>query len=172
MSGEERREGVRFITDLNVVLRAAKGGAPIDDRATAHDVSLKGFKLETQEALAENAVISFVLELPYGGHAAGKGRVVWCTRETFATWAGVEIVSMPWGDRRRLRQLLNPDLVDWARLSNLCFKFVVAVTVVVAAHRLLHSPLARGVLAGLAPKILALIVMGWALLGLMKREKR
>lgn len=172
MSDDERRTGVRFITDLSVVLRPSKGGEPIDDRATAHEVSLKGFKIETQAQLAENTIVSFSLELPMGRRAAGKGRVVWSSRETFATWAGVEILSMSWVDKRRLSQLLHPDSVDWSRLSNLCVKLVMALTVIAAAHRVLHSSALRGLLVTLAPKIIALFLMAWALAGLLKRERR
>lgn len=172
MSGDERRTGARFITELSVVLRPSKGGEPIDDRATAHDVSVKGFKVETQAQLAENMILSFTLELPMGASATGKGRVVWNTRETFATWAGVEIVSMSWGDKRRLSQLLNPDRADWERLTNLCIKLAMVLTVVAAAHRIVLSAPLRALFGALAPKIIALAVMGWALVGMLKRGKR
>lgn len=171
MSGDERRTGARFLTELSVVLRSSKGGSPLDDRATAHDVSVKGFKVESQAQLAENMLLSFSLELPRGESAAGKGRVVWSNRETFATWAGIEIVSMSWGDKRRLSRLLNPDRVDLARLANLSVKLVMALTVIAAAHRILLSATLRGLFASLAPKIIALMAMGWALAGLLKRER-
>ncbi|MDD5304821.1 MAG: PilZ domain-containing protein [Elusimicrobia bacterium] len=172
MSGDERRTGARFITELSVVLRPSKGGPALDDRATAHDVSVKGFKVETQAQLAENTIVSFTLELPMGASASGTGRVVWSNRETFATWAGVEISSMSWGDKRRLSRLLNPDRADWERLTNLCLKLVMALTVIAAAHRVLLSAPLRGLVASLAPKIIALLVMGWALVGMLKRGKR
>jgi hypothetical protein len=169
---DERRTGARFITELSVVLRPSKGGPPIDDRATAHDVSVKGFKVETQAQLPENTQLSFTLELPMGEHASGKGRVVWSNRETFATWAGVQITAMSWGDKRRLNQLTDPDRTDWANLFNLCFKLAMAITVIVAAHRIILSGQLRGLVASLAPKIVALFVMGWALVGLFKKERR
>lgn len=172
MSGDERRDDVRFLSELSVVLRPSKGGAPIDDRATAHDVSLKGFKLETQSQLAEKTLVSFTLELPRGESVNGKGRIVWSNRETFATWAGVEIISMSWSDKRRLDQLLNPGRVDWSRMSNICVRFVVAITLVVLAHRVMFSSHLREVMVALSPKIIALVVMGWALLGMLKKEKR
>lgn len=172
MSGEERRTSARFITEMSVILRPAAGGAPIDDRAIAHDVSMKGFKVECGVQLPENAVLAFTLELPMGAHASGKGRVAWSNREPFATWAGIEITAMSWGDKRRLSQTLDPDRVDWARLTNLCVKLVMALTVTAAAHRILFSAQLRGVLASMMPKIVALFVMGWALLGLLKRERR
>ncbi len=172
MSGDERRTGARLLTELSVVLRPSKGGEPIDDRAVAHDVSINGFKVETQAQLADNMLVSFTLELPKGETATGKGRVVWTNRETFACWAGVEIISLPWNDKRRLGRLLNPHGVDWDRLTSLCVTLVMALTVLAAAHRILTSGQLRELAAALAPKIAALLVMGWALVGLLKRGRR
>lgn len=172
MNGEDRREGARFITELNVILRPSKGGEPLDDRATAHDVSVKGFKVESQSPLAENSLVAFTLELPRGGTASGKGRVVWSNRETFATWAGIEIVSMPWGDRRRLSALLDPETVDWERLASLLASLVMILTVLAAAHRVILSPSLRTLFMKMAPKIIALFLMGWALTGLLKKGRR
>ncbi|MCR4295695.1 MAG: PilZ domain-containing protein [Elusimicrobia bacterium] len=172
MSGDERRTGARLLTELSVVLRPSKGGEPIDDRAVAHDVSIKGFKVETQAQLADNMLVSFTLELPKGETAAGKGRVVWTNRETFACWAGVEILSMPWSDKRRLGRLLDPDSVDWDRLTSLSVTLVMALTMVAVAHRVLTSGRMRELAVTLAPKIIALLVMGWALAGLLKRPRR
>jgi hypothetical protein len=172
MSHDDRRIGARFLTELNVVLSPSNGGPPIDDRATAHDVSIKGFKVESQAQLAEGAMVSFSLDLPMGECVSGTGRIVWSNRETFATWAGVEIVSMPWSDKRRLNKLLNPDTVNWERISNLLVTLVMVLTVLAAAHRIIYSAQLRGLVEALAPKIVALFVMGWALVGLLKRNTR
>lgn len=172
MSTEDRRDGVRFLTDLSVVLRPAKGGPPLDDRATAHDVSLKGFRLESQAAIDTGTVLSFTLDLQRGARASGKGRVVWSKRETFATWAGVEITEMSWGDRRRLKQLIRPDEVDWTTLTQLCVKFVMAITVTAAAHRIITSPELRKFLWMMSPKILAVCLLAWAIANLFKGSRR
>jgi hypothetical protein len=172
VSGEERREGSRLITELSVVLRPSKGGEPLDDRATAHDISIKGFKVETQAQLTDNMMLSFTFELPRGETATGKGRVAWINRETFASWAGVEILSMPWADKRRLKKLLNPDSTDWERIGSLCVKLAMIVTVLAAAHRVLLSAHLRDLLASLMPKMIALLVMAWALVNLLKRPRR
>jgi len=172
LSGEDRRDGVRFLTDLSVVLRPAGGGPPIDDRATAHEVSLKGFKLESQAQIEPETIIRFTLDLTRGARASGRGRVVWSKREAFATWAGVEITDMAWGDRRRLKQMLTPDEVDWTSLMNLCVKFVMAVTLVAAAHRLMTSPELRRLLVALSPKIVALFLLGWAVSNFFKGNRR
>ncbi len=170
MSDDEKRGGARFLTDLNVELRPLKGGEAIDDRAIAHDVSAKGFKVETQAELAEKSVLAFTLQLPAGQTASGKGRVAWSRKETFATWAGIEITSMSWGDKRRLAHVVNPDAVDWENLTSVCLKVIMAVTVIIAAHRVFYNGQLRGLLSALAPKIIALFVMGWALVGMLKKE--
>ena len=172
MSHDDRRIGARLLTELNVVLIPSGGGAPIDDRATAHDVSIKGFKVETQSQLAEGATVSFTLELPMGESVSGEGKIVWSNRETFATWAGVEIVSMPWSDKRRLNKLLNPDTVNWERLSSLIVTLVMVLTVLAAAHRIIYSAQLRGLVGALAPKFIARFVMGGALVNLLKRKRR
>lgn len=172
MSGDERRGDARLITELSVVLLPSKGGEPLDDRATAHDVSISGFKVETQAQLTDNMMLAFTFELPRGETATGKGRVAWTNRESFASWAGVEIVSMPWSDKRRLKKLLNPDTTDWERIGNLCVKLAMIVTVLAAGHRILLSAHLRDLFAKLAPKMIALLVMGWALVNLLKRPRR
>lgn len=172
MSDDDHRTGARFINELGVVLRSSKGGEPLDDRAFAHDVSVRGFKVETQAHLAENMILSFTLELPMGASVAGKGRVVWHTRDMFSMWAGVEIVSMSWSDKRRLSHLLSPGNADWDRLINLCAKLVMALVVIAAARRIILSAPMRALVGQLAPKIITLLVMGWALLGMLKRGKR
>ncbi|MBI5246548.1 MAG: PilZ domain-containing protein [Elusimicrobia bacterium] len=169
---DERRDGTRMITELSVTLRAVKGGEVIDERATAHDISTNGFRVETQAQMTEKTLIAFTMDLPGGERASGSGRVVWASRESWATWAGIEITSMSWSDKRRLTNLLHPPRVDWSGLSKTSTKLLIALVVITAAHRLLYSPIAQGVLAKMAPKIIALAVMWWALSELLKKERR
>lgn len=169
---EERREGARFLTDVSVTLFSADGKTPVDERATAHDVSLNGFKVETEATLEPNTIVVFALALPQGQTASGKGKIVWANRETFATWGGVEIVSMGWRDKRRLSEMLNPSRVDWSNLTDVSFKLVMALTVIIAASRVFRSAQLREVLSALAPKIIALFVMGWAFVNFFKKERK
>lgn len=169
---DERRDGPRFITDLSVTVFSADGRAPIDERATAHDVSMHGFKLETEAVLEPNTIVTFTLALPQGETATGKGKIVWANRETFATWGGVEVVSMGWRDKRRLSAMLRPPSVDWSNLTDVSFKLLMALTVIIAASRISHSSQLRDVLRALSPKIVALLVMGWAFVNFFKKERR
>jgi hypothetical protein len=163
----ERRKGSRFITDLTVAIRSERG-VHLDDRATAHDVSVKGFKLETQADLKKDQHVSFTLELPRGRRAPGRGVVVWAKRETFATWAGVKIVKLAWTDKRRIAKLIDPDQVDWPRIGDLALKAVFAVVVVGALQKALQPGTAAS-LGPLLPKFVAIAAMAWALMGLLKR---
>lgn len=172
-SADKRRKSVRLITDLPVTLRSVKDGSLLDERATAHDISPAGFRLETQTELAKDSMIAFMLELPQSGHVFGRGLVIWCKRETFARWAGIKVIEMSRADRRRLARMLNPDAVDWSRVSALAVKAVLAVTVVVAAQKLIFERSgAFGAMAQPAPRLIALLLMVWALRGLLRRDQR
>lgn len=169
-SAGERRKGARFITAFMVILRDAKGGPPLDERAMAHEVSTVGFKIETHAELIQNSHVAFVLELPEDGCISGQGLVIWSKREKFATWAGIEIVKMSRADKRRLSRRLHPDAVDWSRIADLALRALFVITVVAATQKLIFErPDALGVMTQLAPKFIALLLMAWALLGLLKR---
>lgn len=172
-SQDERRKGARFITDFMVILRSAKDGAPLDERAMAHEVSASGFKLETHATLGLHSEVAFELQLPEGGCVCGEGLVIWSKRETFATWAGIKIVKMSGADKRRLSRRLHPDTVDWPKVSALALRALFVITVVAAAQKLIFQrPDVLGVMAQLAPTFIALLLMAWALLGLLKRGRR
>ena len=79
---------------------------------------------------------------------------------------------MGWRDKRRLSELLHPASVDWANLTDVSFKLVMVLTVVIAANRIFHSAQLRDVLSALAPKIIALLAMGWAFVNFFKKERR
>jgi hypothetical protein len=157
---------------LSVVLSSAMGGAPLDPMAAAFDVAMPGFKLDTQAKLSEGLAVAFVMELPGGERVTGQGRVMWANNEPFGTWAGIKIVKMSWSDKRRLSRMLFPDQFDWAHLADLAMKALVVLTVIAAANKLLHRPYLLAMLERLLPQCIALMLMGWALLGLLQRERR
>ncbi len=173
MSYDEALKGAGGQSGVPVELRAATGGAPLDDGAFAHEVELSGFKLDTQAKLTEGLMVAFVLELMDGGRVTGEGRVMWSRVEDFGCWAGIKIVRMSWIDKRRMSRALSPGLFDWARIADLAMKAMVALTVIAATNKLLfHRPHLLALMGRLLPQAIALMLMGWALLGLLRRDKR
>lgn len=171
MSGAERRGGARFITSLPARLNAGDG-RELDSVATAHDVSVKGFKVETSADMAEGDEISFLLELPAGKAVKGLGRVVWTKREPYALWAGVEYSRITWADKRRLAALVSPSTVDWARLGDAAIRAATAFVILAALQRIVfHRPDVRETLTAMSPKILAAVVAAWALLSFLRPRR-
>ena len=173
MSYEEvLRTGERGLTGLPVMLSAATDDSSLDEHALAHDVEASGFKLDTQARLADGFLVVFVLELLNGRRVTGRGQVMWCHNEESGSWAGIKIVRMSWIDKRRVSRMLDPDQFDWSSLAELTMKAVVAVTVVAAANKLLfHRPHLLALMERLLPQAIALMLMGWALLGLLRRDR-
>lgn len=164
----ERRRGARHITDLALVLRSSDGRT-LDGRAVAHDVSVKGFKLETSAALDKGQKLSFILDLPGGRRAPGRGTVMWAKRETFATWAGVRLDKLAWADKRRISKMIDPDQIDWAHIGDLALKAVFAVVMVVSLQKMIFQPGTAASLGPLLAKLAAMLAMAWALTGLLRR---
>lgn len=167
----ERRGATRFITILPLSILDAKG-APLDDTATAHDLTPAGFKGECQVELKEGELFGFSLALPDGKPPVkGKARAVWVKKHDFATWVGGHIVSMGWGDKRRLKAVLAPPGVQWGPLVDSALNALVWVVVVMALHRLVFErSLWRRTLGELWPSLIAVFVMGWALLSFVRRR--
>lgn len=166
----ERREASRLITELRVALRSAKGEM-LDDFATAHDISTKGFKVETQAGLEKDSRIAFAMDLPGGRKIGGTGQVMWVKRETFATWAGLKVVTLSWADARELKAVLSPPTTDWDRVFDVGTKAALVVIVGLALqHLAFHRPSGLGHASRLIPKYGAVLLMGWALLGMLKRR--
>lgn len=167
----ERRGATRFITILPLLILDAKGEV-LDSTATAHDLTAGGFKGECQVDLQEGATFHFALELPDGRPPArGQAKAVWVKKHDFATWVGGKITSMSWTDKRRLKAAIAPPGVEWGPIVDQAFRALVAITVVMALHRVFFEhPLWRRTLVDLFPSLVALAVMGWALTGLLKKR--
>ena len=164
----EKRRAARYITDLALVVRSSDGKT-LDERATAHDVSVKGFKLETSASLEKGQKLTFILDLPHGRRAPGRGTVMWAKRETFSTWAGVRLDKLAWTDKRRIAKMIDPDQVDWTNIGDLALKAVFAVVVVAALQKMFLQPGTATSLGPLIPKFAAILAMAWALMGLLRR---
>lgn len=168
----ERRSEARFITILPLSILDGKGGV-LDGSGTAHDVTPGGFKAEVQHPLEEGQLFHFSLDLPDGRQAIkGQAKAVWVKKHEFAVWVGGKIVSMPWGDKRRLKAVLAPPGVDWGPILDQALSALFWIVVVLALHRVASEPsgIWRRTIAGLFPSLLALVVMGWALLALVRRR--
>jgi hypothetical protein len=151
---------------------SATDGRELDSVATAHDVSVKGFKVETSADLKSGQEVAFRLELPAGAAVKGLARVVWTKREPYALWAGVEYSRITWSDKRRLSALVSPPTVDWERLLDTAVRAASAIVVLAALQRVaFHRPDVRETLIALSPKILAAFVAAWALLALLRPRR-
>ncbi|MBI3564183.1 MAG: PilZ domain-containing protein [Elusimicrobia bacterium] len=164
----ERRQAARILTDFTLILTDEKG-KELDGRALAHDVSDKGFKVETQAELAKGQTLRFRLGLPEGREVSGRARVVWSHKEELAWWAGAEFVGLSWGERRRIRRVTSPSDVDWGVIAD---KAIVALSLLLATSVgwiAFTSPVWRAVLEDVFPKAVAAVVMGVALRVLLSR---
>ena len=117
---QNRRRSARAFTDFDCVLTESSGRA-LDARATAHDLSVRGFRAETRARLQEGQTLRFLIHLPRGATAAGEGEVVWAGPDQLGNaHFGVRIVSMGWRDRTALRELLHPPGYDFVGLAQRC----------------------------------------------------
>ncbi|HAZ08089.1 MAG TPA: hypothetical protein DCZ01_06110 [Elusimicrobia bacterium] len=167
---DERRQTTRILNEFYVVLQDDKGGL-IDDHALAHDVSDKGFKVETNGVLEKGQDLRFRLHLFERQEILGRGRVVWVDRTGLALWGGVEFRSLPGADRRRLRRLTRPSNVKWPVIIDKAFIAAFWATASVVLWIGLMSPVLRGVMLDLAPKALAAVAMGWSLKELLRPRR-
>ena len=167
----ERRGSTRFITILPMSILGPKGEL-LDARATAHDLTAGGFKAECQVALEEGKVFDFLIELPDGqAPARGKALAVWVKKHDFATWVGGKVTSMSWSDKRRLKAAIAPPGVEWGPIIDHALNALLWIVVIMALHKVMFErPLWRKTLLDLLPSLFALGVMGWALLGLLRRR--
>ena len=168
MSGKDRR-AVRILSEFPLTL-LGDDGETLDSHATAHDVSDKGFKIESRAELKPGQFVRFALSLDVDGSIKGRARIVWSERTDLSYWAGGEFLKMSARDRRRVRRITSPSDVDWNALAD---KAIFALSLLLAtaiAWSLLSSALWRGIIGGLIPTALAALAMGWALRVLLRRR--
>lgn len=159
---EDRRQAARILTEFPLVLHD-EAGVLVDDRALAHDLSDKGFKIESNGALEKCQPILFRIQLSQGESMRGRGRVVWVERTDLALWAGAEFVALSWSDRRRLRRITRPSDVEWGVIFDKAIIAAFWLTVTLMVWGVLTSYVWRSVVMDLAPKAFATVVLGWAL---------
>lgn len=172
MSGDERRGSARILSEFPLTL-AGEDGALLDDRALAHDVSGKGFKLETQAKLAEGQLVGFRLFMGTSGEppVSGRARVVWVQSTAFATWAGAEFRGLGWSERRRVRRFTHPSEIDWSIIVDKAFRAGMTMLLVLLIWTAMSSPLWRDWLIGMLPIGFASAALGWALVQLLRPRR-
>ncbi|MDE2491612.1 MAG: PilZ domain-containing protein [Elusimicrobia bacterium] len=170
MTRSERRTSARLLTEFPLVL-SDETGRLLDDNALAHDLSDKGFRVETQTDLSRGQVLRFRLSLDEHGVAEGRAVVVWSENSELSKWAGVKFQKLSWGDRRRVRRVLRPPSVDWNLIADKALLALVLVAATAAIWKGMTDPVWRRVLPGLVPKAFAAVAAGWALREMLRPGK-
>lgn len=168
-ASDERRTSARILSEFPLTLLDDMGEV-LDQHAVAHDVSDKGFKIESRAELKKGQSVRFSLSLDASGDIKGRARIVWGERTDLSYWAGAQFMKISWGDRRRVRRITSPSSVDWNALAD---KTILALSLLLATlvgWRIWSSNLWWGIVAGLIPTALAAFAMGWALKELLRRR--
>lgn len=166
---DERRTSARILTEFPLTLSDDQGEL-LDPHAIAHDVSDKGFKIETHAEVTKGQTLKFALSLDADGDIKGRARVVWCERADISYWAGAQLLKISWADRRRLRRITSPSDFDWDALADRTILTLSLLLAAIVGYRLLSSSLWRGVLGDLVPTAVAAFALGWALKELLRRR--
>lgn len=171
MSGpDERRTSARILSEFPLTLLDDKGEV-LDQHAVAHDVSDKGFKIESRAELKKGQFVRFALSLDADGDIKGRGRIVWSERTDLSYWAGAQFMKISWSDRRRVRRITDPSSMDWNALADKTILALSLLLATIVGWRLLSSNLWREIIGGLIPTALAAFAMGWALKELLRRGR-
>lgn len=168
-SPEDRRQAPRILTDFSLRL-ADDAGAPLDERALAHDVSDKGFKAETAAELKAGQILRFRVTIR-GEEISGRARIAWAKRTDLAWWGGAEFIGMSWTDRKRVRRITSPSDVDWVKIGGNAATALAILSLTALAWLASSSATWRTVLSELSPKIAAALAMGWALRELLRPRR-
>jgi len=167
---DERRTSARILTEFPLTLSDEQGQV-LDPHAIAHDVSDKGFKIETHAELSKGQLLRFALALDAEGDIKGRARIVWAERADISYWAGAQFLKVSWADRRRLGRITRPSDYDWDALADRTIFSLSLLLAVIVGYRALSSTLWRGIIGDLIPTAVAAFAMGWALKELLRRGK-
>jgi len=168
--GQERRTSARILTDFSLVLMDDKG-VVIDDHCVAHDVSTKGFRAEFHGEIADKQIIRYRMSLDGGYELAGRARVVYVQRTDFSVWAGAEFLGLSWSDKRLLKKSTAAPTANWVLISTKILLGVVWIGGALAFWIGIRSNFWRPQMLDLAPKALAAVAVGWALLELLSPDR-
>lgn len=167
---DERRASARILNDFSLVLQDEKG-AVIDEHAIAHDLSAKGFRAELHGEIVEKQPIRFHLSLDGGQELKGRARVVWVQRTDFSIWAGAEFVGLTWAERRMLKAASTGPSANWVLVSTKILLGILWIGGGLAFAIGVRSNFWRPQMVSLAPKALAAVALGWALLELLTPDR-
>ena len=168
MSGSSnRRTSTRILTAFSLVLTDADGEI-VDERAIAHDLSEKGFKLETQAALKKDQTVGYRLELSAGGEIKGHARIVWVQRTDLSNWGGAEFTRLTRDARKRVRREISPSDVDWGVIADKALVALVLILAVSVIGAGLNDFAWRRTTFEVFPQAVAIVAMGWSLLELVR----
>ena len=137
----------------------------------AHDLSEKGFRVETRVELKPDQPVGYRLELGSGGEIHGRARIAWTQRTDLANWAGAEFLGLTRDARRRVRRVISPSDVDWNVIVDkaiVALLLTFAVTVIGAG---LSDPAWRRTTAAVFPRAVAVVAMGWSLVELLRSRR-
>lgn len=171
MSDDAERKYARFLTDLDLVL-ADLDGRVVDERAQAHDVSPKGFRVHSRVELAEGRRVQFTMLLGDGEKVRGQAIVVWSARDEWGWFdAGAKITRLSWRDARKLRGTVAAPGYDFLGLARLAWKALFWTVIVAALHNVaFNQPHVKRVLVDIAPAAAAILVLFVGLRLLMRRD--
>jgi hypothetical protein len=168
MAADDRRKAARILSEFPLTV-LDETGALLDKHAVAHDVSDKGFKIESRTELKPGQFVRFSLSLDADGDIKGRARIVWSERTDLSYWAGGQFLKMSWRDRRRVRRITSPSDINWNLLADKLIAGLSLLLVTIIGWRLLSNNLWRGVLGDLLPTAFAAAALGWAIITLLRR---
>ena len=87
---------LRALLDRADLILSEPGGAVIDPRAQAHDISAAGFRAETRVPLAEGQRLAFEIILDGGSRVRGLAEVIWISQDPWGAYvSGAKIRRYP-----------------------------------------------------------------------------
>lgn len=169
MSGprENERRYERYQSDVDAALLDESGGV-IDGSAQAKDISAAGFRVETRAKLNVGQKVRFELTFGDGETARGEGKVIWASADPWGGYAAGLKIKMSWRESSKLRQRVYRQGYDFVALARKMFWGLYWIIVFAALQNVLLHQATRDVVASLIPVVLALAVLGWSLLLLLR----
>lgn len=148
-----------MLTDLDLTL-TEPGGAMLDDKAKALDVSPEGFKLITRAKVERGRHLRFLLDVRDGPPVSGEIELVWARVDSMGGCeAGARFLNISWSDARRLRSRVYTPGFDFTSLAWLAAKGVFLAVLVVGLQQVFfNEPHYRQALLDALPAVMIVVV--------------